>query len=262
MSALLRCEIARDYYLTTANRGHSPTRQHYKEAATGLLRRLRPWLPKDRGARCLDLGCGCGETLYMLEREGFCHTVGVDLCPEEIEEARKFIRGELYCSDALEFLRNVESASIDFVTALNFLEHLGKDQLLEVLREGARVLRPGGAMVAIVPNAQSPFGTLTRHWDITHEWAFVPNNFEQLAPLAGFSRHVEFRECGPEPHGLKSGLRYLAWQMIRALIATYLLIEVANTKMGIYTMDMLVRFKSAHGDLHAGTGPIPASTRI
>jgi SAM-dependent methyltransferase len=243
MSALLQAEIARNYYQTTANRGHSPAQEHYEQSAAGLLRRLRPWLPKDCGARCLDLGCGCGETLYMLERQGLCNTAGVDLCADEIEQARAFAHGDLYCTDVLTFLDKTKSASIDFITALNFLEHLSKDVMLKTVKEIARVLRPGGSLVALVPNAQSPLGMLTRHWDITHEWAFVPNNFEQLAPLAGFSSKVEFRECGPEPHGLKSGLRYLAWQMIRALIATYLLIEVANTKGGIYTMDMLVRLR-------------------
>jgi SAM-dependent methyltransferase len=248
MSAPLTHAIAHDYYRTTANRSHSPAPEYYHQAAAGLFRRLRPWLPKDRSARCLDLACGCGETLYMLEREGFCNTTGVDLCAEEIDHARTFIHGELYCADALTFLRNTESSTVDFITALNFLEHLGKDQLLEVLREVARVLRSSGSMVAIVPNAQSPFGMLTRHWDITHEWAFVPNNFQQVALLAGLNLNIEFRECAPHAHGLKSGLRYLAWQCIRALIAAYLLIEVANTKGRIYTMDMLVRFTLQNND--------------
>jgi SAM-dependent methyltransferase len=241
MSDLLHREITQSYYLTTASRGHSPTQGHYNRVADGLLRRLGPWMPKSRSARCLDLACGCGETLYMLERQGFRDTAGVDLCAEEIEQAQAFIRGRLYCSDALSFLKTAESHSFDFVTALNFLEHLNKDSLLEVLRECARVLRPGGVMVAIVPNATSPFGGMTRYWDITHEWAFVPNNLQQIARLTGFGSEVEFRECRPIMHGLKSGIRYLAWQIIRAMIATYLVIETANTKGGVYTMDMMVR---------------------
>jgi len=100
----------------------------------------------------------------------------------------------------------------------------------------------------MVPNAISPFGGLTRHWDITHEWAFTPNNFQQLAPLAGFDSRVEFRECGPVVHGVVSAARYLLWQFIRAGIATRFLIEVGDTKGGVYTMDMLVRLHASHSD--------------
>jgi SAM-dependent methyltransferase len=132
---------------------------------------------------------------------------------------------------------------VDFVTALNFFEHLSKDILLTVLHEIRRVLRPGGMLVAMVPNAISPFGGLTRYWDITHEWACVPNNFRQLAALTGFDSNVEFRECGPVVHGVYSAIRYLLWQVIRAGIAAWFLIEVAHPKGGVYTMDMLVQLR-------------------
>jgi SAM-dependent methyltransferase len=167
----------------------------------------------------------------------------VNLCQEELDQARPYVRGQLIHTDALDYLRQSQSASVDFVSALNFLEHLSKDALLTILNETRRVLRPGGTLVAMVPNAISPFGGLTRHWDMTHEWAFVPNNFQQLAALTGFDPDVEFRECGPVVHGLFSAVRYLLWQIIRAGIATYFLIEVGSPKGGIYTMDMLVRLR-------------------
>jgi hypothetical protein len=93
----------------------------------------------------------------------------------------------------------------------------------------------------MVPNALSPFAASTRYWDLTHERAFVPNNFHQLAALAGFSPNVDFRECGPEPHGVKSAVRYLLWQALRGAVAGWYLIETASTRGGVYTMDMLVR---------------------
>jgi SAM-dependent methyltransferase len=185
--------------------------------------------------------------LYLLEREGFRHTGGVNLCQEELEQARPYVRGELIHSDALEYLRQTQAASLDFVTALNFLEHCSKDMLLSLLRQIRRILRPGGVLVAMVPNAISPFGGLTRHWDITHEWAFVPNNFRQLAELTGFHPDLDFRECGPVPHGAVSAIRYLLWQLIRAGIAARFLIELGSTKGGIYTMDMLVRLRDPRG---------------
>jgi SAM-dependent methyltransferase len=207
------------------------------------MRSLRQWLPTDNDARCLDLACGCGEMLYLLERAGFRNTAGVDLCKEELEEARRYVRGLLSQADILEHLKTLESSSLDLLTALNFLEHLSKDKLLAVLKECRRVLRPGGTLVAMVPNAISPFGSVTRHWDITHEWAFTPNNFHQLSALCGFGPDIEFRECGPRVHGVVSAARYALWQLLRIGIAAWFLIEVGNTREKVYTMDMLVRLR-------------------
>lgn len=239
----LEKDITRLYYATTASRGHTATAAHYDEAAAGLLRRLRPWLPADKGTPCLDLACGCGELMYMLEKEGYRSTAGVDLCVEEVDQARGFVRGELAKEDVIDYLRGRPDASLGFVTALNLIEHLTKDKMRDLLIEIRRALRPGGALVVMVPNALSPFGSSTRYWDMTHEWAFTPNNFHQLAALTGFHPDVELRECGPVPHGLVSSARYVLWQGIRAAIAGYNLIEVATTRGGVYTRDMLVRMR-------------------
>lgn len=237
----LQDDLTSGYYATTARRGHAPSRAHYENCAALLRRRLRGWLPADPATPSIDLACGCGELLYMLEQEGFTNTCGVDLCAEEVGEARAFLRGELAVEDVVAFLRRRPDGSAGFITALNILEHLDKDALRDLLVEARRVLRPGGTLVAMVPNALSPFAASTRYWDLTHERAFVPNNFHQLAALAGFSSNVDFRECGPEPHGVKSAVRYLLWQALRGAVASWYLIETASTRGGVYTMDMLVR---------------------
>ncbi len=81
---------------------------------------------------------------------------------------------------------------------------------------------------------------MTRYWDFTHQMAFTPSLIQQLTQLTGFGM-VEFRECAPIPHGLKSGIRYAAWQCIRQLIKAYLLVEKASSQGGIYTSDMMFR---------------------
>jgi 2-polyprenyl-3-methyl-5-hydroxy-6-metoxy-1,4-benzoquinol methylase len=243
MSSLDRA-ITEDYYRTTATRTHARSQAYYDDTATQLLRRIGKLLPTDHRARCLDLACGCGETIYALEREGFADTHGVDLSKQEVEEAAHFVKGRVDCDDALAYLRRLPPASVDFVTALNFLEHLEKDALHDMLREIRRVLAPGGRLVAMVPNAQSTHGSLTRYWDMTHHWAFTPNNFRQLAVLTGFEPEPRFHECGPVPHGVVSAARWLAWQGIRAATALRLLIEVATTKDGVYTMDMIVEMQA------------------
>jgi 2-polyprenyl-3-methyl-5-hydroxy-6-metoxy-1,4-benzoquinol methylase len=123
MSVMLKPELFRRYYETTAARGHVDGRNHYDHAARGIMRRLRRWLPANRESRCLDLACGCGEMLYALEREGFRNLTGVDICVEELEKARLHVGATLECVDALIYLRRAATASLDFVSALNFLEH-------------------------------------------------------------------------------------------------------------------------------------------
>ena len=166
---------------------------------------------------------------------------GVDLCQQSLDKAREFVTANLVCEDVCSWLRRCAPGSYDFVSALNFVEHLEKDAVHDLFTEIRRVLVPGGSFVMMVPNAISPYGTLTRYWDYTHEWAFTPNNFRQLASLTGFANRIDFQECGPLPHGVISALRYAIWQVVRLGIALRLLLELADTKGGIYTMDMLVR---------------------
>jgi SAM-dependent methyltransferase len=235
-------DVSRAYYATTAGRSHRPDQEYYDNTAVALYRRVRPFLPPDRNTPVIDLGCGCGELLYMLERRGYTRTRGADLCAEELAEARKFIRGDVSCSDAVGYLKTQPDSSAGFITALNLVEHLPKDVLPTFFCEVRRVLQPGGAFLVMVPNAVSPFGASTRYWDITHQIAFTPSSLRQLAALAGMGSRIDFRECGPVPYGLKSAARYLLWNVLRGGIASWFLIELGTTRGGIYTMDMLARF--------------------
>lgn len=229
-------------YLSTTQRLSSPVdRARYERLATHLRRRLGQWLPRP-GAKVLDLGCGLGELLYVSHALGCAECVGVNLCQEEIEAARPFVKARFLCADVLDYLRTSRE-TFDWIGALNILEHLEKEDLLELLSLAAGRLSPGGALVAMVPNAISPFAGVTRHWDFTHEWAFTPNNFRQIAPIGGFSDLVEFRECRPVVHGVRSAVRWVIWQGVRFVIRCYLMVEVADSKGGIYTMDMMVRLR-------------------
>ena len=216
---------------------HSPAT--FAASMVQLKRRLGPWLAihaKD----VLDLGSGTGELCCLAQRGGAASVVGVNLSLEEIEFAQSRTSATFVQCEIGSYLEQCPPASADCVYALNILEHLDKDSLLRTMEGIYRVLRDGGQLVAMVPNAISPFGTMTRYWDITHQIAFTPSSFRQLARLVGFG-DAEFRECGPLPHGVVSGVRYLLWQAIRLAIRSYLLVELASTKDGIYTADMLVR---------------------
>jgi SAM-dependent methyltransferase len=231
--------VVENYFRTTSEAGVLSGKASLEASVEGLRRRLGTWLDV-AGKDVLDLGSGTGELCYLARGSGARDVVGVNLSAEEIVFAKERT-GEAFVNDDVHaYLLDRPTNSVDVIFALNILEHLDKTTLLIVLEEARRCLRPGGHLVAMVPNATSPFSGMTRYWDVTHQLAFTPASVQQLARYAGFSSW-EFRECGPIPHGLLSACRYLAWRVVRRLIWVYLYVELASAKGGIYSADMLFR---------------------
>lgn len=232
--------VVEDYFRTTSAGGSARNNEAFESSVVGLIRRLGTWCTVD-GKDVVDLGSGTGELCKLAVQKGARRVVGVNMSQQEIDFARSRVTADFVLQDIAEYLESLPAASVDCIFALNILEHLDKDKLLRVLEAAFQCLRPQGRLVAMVPNATSPFGSMTRYWDITHHNAFTPSSVLQLSRMAGFGDAAEFRECGPVPYAFVSGIRFVLWQAIRLVIKGYLLIELASTKGGIYTADMMFR---------------------
>jgi len=104
---------------------------------------LRPARP---GGRALDVGCGVGQVVAALTREG-CEAHGVDVAPANIDRAQQFSpRCLLYDGRHLPYPDN----HFDSVGALNVLEHVEDPE--DFIRELVRVCAPGGRIVISSPN--------------------------------------------------------------------------------------------------------------
>ena len=94
--------------------------------------------------RGIDLGCGTGLAALAFARD-VDHFCGVDLSPRMIELARATgLYAELDVADMLQGLRNRPDASADLVLAADAMIYV--DNLLPLLTEAARMLRPGGLL--------------------------------------------------------------------------------------------------------------------
>ena len=92
----------------------------------------------------LDVGCGTGANLEMLEKFGAAE--GVDVSDEALEFCRaKGLRVHKGLAERLPFA----DESFDVVTALDVVEHLDDD--VAGLQEMRRVLKPGGRTLIFVP---------------------------------------------------------------------------------------------------------------
>jgi SAM-dependent methyltransferase len=230
--------VVEDYFRTTSDKGSAHSDEEFDMSVLGLQRRLGAWFDV-AGKDVVDLGSGTGELCKLAVQQGARRVVGVNLSQEEIDFARDRMNIDFFLQDIAEYLETLPDSSVDRIFAMNILEHLDKEQLLRVLESSFRCLRPHGQLIAMVPNATSPFGTMTRYWDITHHNAFTPSSVRQLSRIVGFGEAAKFRECGPIPYAFVSSVRYALWQVIRLIIKGYLMVELASTKGGIYTADMM-----------------------
>ena len=118
-------------------------RHDYRESL--MMRRLRPALAT---GHVLNAGCGAGSFTLRLLDAGY-EVTSVDASEAFVERVRQLVgdRGAVELADlhALRF----EAGAFDAIVCGEVLEHLDDDQT--AVREFARVLKPGGVVLASVP---------------------------------------------------------------------------------------------------------------
>ena len=119
-----------------------------------LGRWIKRWVPPGAVA---DIGCGDGGTLARLPGE--FKLIGIDISMELVGRTRERLarrQATILNMPALEGLRSLSDRSLSGIIMMSFLEHEIRPK--ELLREAARTLARGGAVVIKVPN----YGGLNR----------------------------------------------------------------------------------------------------
>lgn len=185
-------------------RGINPIARRGKEALDSLkfrsiLRALR------RPARTyLDVGCGDGRFLRLMERKGVPRhrAHGIELDDATVRSLRE-AGYPVFCT-RVEDCEEIDDGTIDLTTMFHVIEHV--DDPAEVVRRIAGWLAPGGLLALETPNIDSLDRRLfndtwwggyhfPRHWNL-----FTPEALERM-----------LRDAGLEPTGVRYQTGHSFW---------------------------------------------------
>jgi SAM-dependent methyltransferase len=135
------------------------------------------WIPAD--STVLDLGAGHCEFINNVTAKT---KYALDLNPDAAKAASEDV--ELILHDCTKPWP-VAPGSVDVVFTSNFLEHLpDKDAVIEALKQARTVLKPGGKLIAIGPNARYVGG---KYWDyFDHHIALTDRSLAEALSSSGF----------------------------------------------------------------------------
>lgn len=178
----LRCAFAQTELQSTSLAPFYPVKyRRYSRLTAELLRRLYRWRARrwvarlGRSGMALEIGCGDGWMIGALREQGW-QVVGTERSIESAVIPAREHRVSVFVGE-LDALR--PGARFDAIILFHVLEHM--DDPVRVLRRCAALLKPGGMIIAAVPN----WGSWQARW-------FGPSWFHLDVPrhLGHFSRRA------------------------------------------------------------------------
>ncbi len=177
-------EIYKNYISTHFGSFHNFDKETYSIYRLFKRNHLR-YLPKNKDAKILDLGCGMGHFLYFLEKEGYNNYLGIDISPENI----KFCKDKgfnVVQDDILEFL--MENQKADVFILNDIIEHFSIDDAIKLFKMIHSNLNLGGKVIIKTTNGANPLlGNSSMYQDITHKFYFTQISLLQLLKVSGFN---------------------------------------------------------------------------
>ncbi|MFZ6711381.1 class I SAM-dependent methyltransferase [Undibacterium sp. TC9W] len=178
----------------------------FRGSRADIKERLKVYLPylahiseqaKDERKLVIDVGCGRGEWLELLDEQGI-PAMGVDM---NISMVNACLDQGFLCrhADAIAYLREQPAGSIGAVTGFQIIEHLPFEQLIALFDAARHALCPGGVIIFETPNPENlKVGACNFYFDPTHLHPIVPQVAEFMARQRGFT-HAEILRLHPYP---------------------------------------------------------------
>ncbi|KAF0151096.1 MAG: SAM-dependent methyltransferase [Ignavibacteria bacterium] len=205
-----------------------------------FLKNFKQLLPIDKTSNILELGCGFGKNLLVLESLGYKNCHGIDISQEQIEYAKNVLG---LCNvekvDIFQYLYN-NSTSYNCILLIDVLEHFSDDELFKISVYLKPALKENGILIIQVPNGITIFNPIF-YGDITHKRAFSTYSVRQFLKMADFDQ-PDFFEPNIPVNNTASFIKNVIWKLfLRPFLSLYIFISYKRMKPTILTNNLIVR---------------------
>ncbi len=145
-----------DIYFNAFHKGNFVQRFWHRQKFKRVMNSI-----KSKNAKILDAGCGSGVLFSLMPDSEFC--VGFDMSKEQIKFAKRYSRGGFVIGD----LKNMpfKENTFDFITIIEVLEHLNKEDAIKTLNRLNKLLKRGGSLILTTPNYISLWPIIEIIWN-------------------------------------------------------------------------------------------------
>lgn len=200
-------------------------------------------MPSNKQAAVLDIGCGTGSLLKGLQELGYSNLRGIDLSEEQVRMSKTFGVDVVEQNAAHEFLSD-KKAEYDVIFAVDLIEHLGKDELIDFLSLVKSSLKPGGKAIFRTPNMDAPLASVFAFADFTHEVFLNKSSATQVMLANGF-QDVEVSEgIVYIENPLKEIVRKLGWGITKFALRLQLFFSARTWDDVVFTPNIVITGKN------------------
>lgn len=166
----------------------------------------RRFLPEERGAKILDVGCGWGYFLYYLKKNGYFNIEGIDL---KVHAKRfEFIKNNITTNvkgiDSIDEYLNSRINEYDLIILQQVIYYLKREDLLTTIQCVKNALKKDGILILETFNGSLLTSTFVQNIDYHRHIIFTEYSLASLILDAGFELKDLFGMVLPRKAKLKS----------------------------------------------------------
>lgn len=168
-----------------------------KDIITKIQSGYIQFIPQNSQKCFLDIGCGRGEFLEILQKNGIkVKGIEINTLEYKLLKDKNF---DVELKDAVTFLKNTDE-KFSGISAIEVVEHLSFDYLYEFIHLAYKHIEEGGIILLETLNCRNIKNLQNFYSDLTHVKPIVMESLQFLCEKAGF-KNLKVCYSAPAKHG-------------------------------------------------------------